>query len=404
MAEQRVLDETRFREVLGHYPTGVVVVTACDADGQPAGMTIGSFSSVSLDPPLIAYLPTRSSRTFERIRAAETFCVNILAADQEDVCRRFASGPHDFRGTAWTRSPGGAPILSGTVGWIECTPYDVSDAGDHHLVLGRVTAMAVSRPVQPLLFFQGGYGRFTPRSLVALPERDLIAGVRLAEAARNELERLAHDLRVQASALAAAGDDLVVVGATGAPGRPIDPPPGDRVPLRPPLGELHVAWQGEQAIEAWLDLIRPADPSVRAAYRRRLEVVRERGWAMAMVGARPQSEFYADLREYRSADLTPERARRVEQRIAEAAPAYEPVDLLPGRRYDVQSIVAPVFGPTGDVQLVLRICQLPAQAEATEVLGWIEALTSAAKRVSAADGVARLCRDRALDGSAAPVA
>ena len=65
---------------------------------------------------------------------------------------------------------------TGTVGWIECTPYAVNDAGDHYLVLGRVTDLAVSRPVQPLLFFQGGYGRFTPRSLVAVPERDLITG------------------------------------------------------------------------------------------------------------------------------------------------------------------------------------------------------------------------------------
>jgi len=401
MGEQSLFDDSRFRDVLGHYPSGVVVVTACDPDGEPVGMTIGSFSSVSLEPPLIAYLPERSSPPFERIRTAETFCVNILAGDQEDLCRRFASAPSDFAGVAWTRSPGGAPVLDGTVGWIECRLHDVRDAGDHHLVLGRVTDLAVSRPVQPLLYFQGGYGRFTPRSLVALPERDLIAGVRLAVAARGELEQLAHDLGAQASALAAAGGDLVVVGAAGAPDRPIDPPPGDRVPLRPPLGELHVAWQDEPTIQAWLDQIRPPDESVEAAYRHRLEVARERGWAMAMVGARPEAEFYADLREYSAADVTPERARRVEQRIAEAAPAYEPVDLVPGRRYDVQSIVAPVFGPGGDVQLVLRICRLPAQAEAAEVLGWIDALTSAARRVSTAEGFARVCLDRTREPATA---
>ncbi|WP_017934565.1 flavin reductase family protein [Nocardioides sp. Iso805N] len=389
---QLLLDDGRFREVLGHYPTGVVVITAADAAGQPIGMTIGSFSSVSLDPPLIAYLPMRSSRTFERIRTAESFCVNILAGDQEDLCRRFASGPRDFHGVAWSRSPGGAPLLEGTVGWIECTTYDISEAGDHYLVLGRITDLAVDRPVQPLLFFQGGYGRFTPKSLVALPERDLITGVRLAEAARGELEQLAHRLDAQASALAAAGGDLVVVGATGAPGRPVDPPPGARVPLRPPLGELHVAWQSQEAVHAWLDQIRPADEDLKAAYRRRLEVARARGWAMAMTGSRPEGDFYADLRAYASADLTPERARRIEARITEAAQQYEPVDLVPGQRYDVQSIVAPVFGPEGDVQLVLRVCQLPQQAEATEVLGWIEELTAAARRVSAAEGVSRIFR------------
>lgn len=386
-----MFDGMRFREVLGHYPTGVVVVTAIDATGAPVGMTIGSFSSVSLDPPLIAYLPMRSSRTFERIRGAETFCVNILAGDQEDLCRRFASGPRDFATVAWTRSPGGAPVLEGTVGWIECTTHDVSDAGDHYLVLGRVTGLQVSRPVQPLLFFQGGYGRFAPRSLVALPECDLIAGVRLAEGARDELEHLSQQLDAQASALAAAGAELVTVAATVPPDKQLAPAPGARVPLRPPLGELHVAWQDDAGIQAWLDQISPADQISRSAYQHRLDVARERGWAMALAGKHPESDLNADLRDYVAADLTPERARRIEARIAAAAHQYEPVDLVPGRRYDVHSIVAPVFGPDGDVQLVLRICQLPAGAEATEVLSWIDALTAAAKRLSFTE--ARACED-----------
>lgn len=387
---QLLPDHSRFREVLGHYPTGVVVVTAIDAAGKPVGMTIGSFSSVSLDPPLIAYLPMRTSRTFERIREAETFCVNILAADQEDLCRRFASGPRDFGGVEWSRSAGGAPILAGTVGWIECTPYDVTEAGDHYLVLGRVTDLAVCRPVQPLLFFQGGYGRFTPRSLVAVPERDLITGVRLAEAARHELESLSHRLGVQATALAAAGGDLVVVGATAAPGKPLDPPPGARVPLLPPLGELHVAWQDEAAMDAWLGRIRPADEELKASYRRRLAVARERGWAMCLAGSRPEVDLHADLRDYSSPDLTPARAREIEASIAEISHQYEPVDLVPTRTYDVQSIVAPVFGPDGDVQLVLRICHLPTGASASQVMAWIEELTAAARRISTVESINRI--------------
>lgn len=385
-----LLDHARFREVLGHYPTGVVVVTATDEAGVPVGMTIGSFSSVSLDPPLIAYLPTSTSRTFQRMRTTETFCVNILAADQEDICRRFASGPHDFRDLIGSRSPGGAPILDGTVGWIECTTHDISEAGDHYLVLGRVTDLAVSRPVQPLLFFQGGYGRFTPRSLVAVPERDLITGVRLAEAARGEMEKLTQLLGVQATALAAAGDDLVVVGATAAPGMPLDPPPGERVPLLPPLGELHVAWQDEVAIETWLSRIRHADEATTASYRRRLETARERGWAMSMAGARSEADIHADLRDYSSANLTPARAREIEAHIAEVGHQYEPVDLVPGRTYDIHSIVAPVFGPDGDVQMVLRICHLARGAQAAEVLGWIEELTAAARRISHTGAVNRI--------------
>lgn len=385
MGPQIAVDDARFREVLGHYPTGVVVVSACDESG-PTGMTIGSFSSVSLDPPLIAYLPMRTSRVFERLRNAGTFCVNILAGDQEALCRHFASGPRDFGAISWTRSAGGAPILADTVGWIECTTHAVHDAGDHYLVLGEVRDLAVTRPVPPLLFFQGGYGRFTPRSLAPLPQRDLITGVRLAEAARSELEALADTLDAHTSALAAVGGELVIVAAATparSGGRPLDPPPGDRIPLRPPLGELYVAWQDEASIDAWLDQAQPCDPALRAAYRHRLRTARERGWAMAMTGSRPEAEFYADLRAYTSADLTPERARHIEARIAEAAAAYDPVDIVAGRRYDVQSIVAPVTGPDGRVHLVLRLCQLAQQAEAAEVLSWIAALTGAAARLGA---------------------
>ncbi|WP_300679596.1 flavin reductase [Nocardioides sp.] len=383
---QTALDPGRFREVLGHYPTGVVVVTAFDDSGTPVGMTVGSFSSVSLDPPLVTYLPMRSSRTFERIRSAPVFCINILAGDQEDLCRHFASGPRDFQRLGWHVSPGGAPVLEGTVGWIECTTYDVTEAGDHYLVLGQVRALEVERPVQPLLFFQGGYGRFTPRSLIALPERDLIAGVQLAEVARCELEGLTRDLGVQASAMAEVGGQLVVVGATAAPGLPVDPPPGDRVPLRPPLGELYVAWQGPEAEEAWLAQLRPHSEELRESYRRRLALARERGWAMARACRVPEAEFYADLRAYGASDLTPERARQVEARIAEVSESYEPVEVEPGTRYDVTSLVAPVFGPEGAVELVIRICRLPAGADGLEVEGWIARLTEAAARIGRALG------------------
>ena len=77
----------QFRTILGHYPTCVVVVTALDAAGSPTGMTVGSFTSVSLDPPMIGFLPTRDSRSFRRLRGATSFCVNVLAADQEWLCQ-----------------------------------------------------------------------------------------------------------------------------------------------------------------------------------------------------------------------------------------------------------------------------------------------------------------------------
>ncbi|WP_406141645.1 flavin reductase family protein [Streptomyces sp. NBC_01089] len=153
----------KFRHVLGHYPTGVTVVTALDAERQPVGMTIGSFTSVSLQPALVAFFPARTSSTFPAIRAHGSFCVNVIGAHQEEICGAFSRpGPDRFRGLRWRPAPSGAPILDGAVAWIDCEVDRVDDAGDHHLVMGRVNGLEVEAPGRPLLFLRGGYGAFAP--------------------------------------------------------------------------------------------------------------------------------------------------------------------------------------------------------------------------------------------------
>src|ERR1700704_4437262 len=103
MSSSTGIDARHFRNVLGNYPTGVVVITAIDQAGAPAGMAVGSFTSVSLDPPLVAFLPDKSSTSFPKIRTAASFCVTVLAADQEDVCRAFATrGGDKFAGVKWS--------------------------------------------------------------------------------------------------------------------------------------------------------------------------------------------------------------------------------------------------------------------------------------------------------------
>jgi flavin reductase (DIM6/NTAB) family NADH-FMN oxidoreductase RutF len=149
-----------FRRVLGHFPTGVVIVTAID-DGAPVGMSIGSFTSVSLDPPLIAILPAKTSVSWPRIAAAGAFCVNVLHARQEALCRTFAtSGADKFAGVRWRPSPSGAPVLAGTLAWIDCSLEQVVEAGDHYIALGRVRSLDLSadQATEPLVFFRGGYG------------------------------------------------------------------------------------------------------------------------------------------------------------------------------------------------------------------------------------------------------
>jgi flavin reductase (DIM6/NTAB) family NADH-FMN oxidoreductase RutF len=158
-----MIDGSYYRQVLGNYPTGVCIVTAVGPDGQSIGMVVGSFTSLSLDPPLVAFSPSRSSASWARIAPAGHFCVNVLAADQLDLCRRFTAKSGDrFEDVAHRHTATGAPLIDNIVAWIDCTLEAVQDGGDHHIVIGRVQALGVERGERPLLFFNGQYGEFVP--------------------------------------------------------------------------------------------------------------------------------------------------------------------------------------------------------------------------------------------------
>ncbi|MFP5070535.1 flavin reductase family protein [Pseudonocardia nantongensis] len=150
------------RDTLGAFASGVVVVTAQGPDG-PLGFTCQSFSSLSLDPPLVSFSPARSSSTWPRIREIGSFCVNVLAADHEHHSAGFArSGVDKFAGVDWTSAPSGAPVLDGVGAWIDCTLWAEHDGGDHTIVAARVEALGADTDRLPLLFFRGGY-HLTPR-------------------------------------------------------------------------------------------------------------------------------------------------------------------------------------------------------------------------------------------------
>ncbi|MEE1784161.1 flavin reductase family protein [Streptomyces sp. SP17BM10] len=157
-------DSAHFRRVLGQFPTGLVVVTGMDSQ-EPVGMAVGSFTSVSLAPPMVGFLPDKSSTSWPRIRRAGSFVVNVLGENQENVCRAFAaSGGDKFSGIGWRRGPGGAPILDGITAWISCDIADVVDAGDHWFVLGAVRDLAATSGGNPLLFFRGRYAHLEEKS------------------------------------------------------------------------------------------------------------------------------------------------------------------------------------------------------------------------------------------------
>ena len=150
-----------FRRVLGHLATGVSVITGEGLDG-PVGVSCNSLTSVSLEPALVAFCAAHESTTWPRIRAAGRFCVNVLAEDQEDVCRLFAAkGVDRFGQIGWRPAPSGAPVLADALAWIDCAIDAEHDAGDHTIVVGRVIELRVGEESEgPLLFYRGGYGRF----------------------------------------------------------------------------------------------------------------------------------------------------------------------------------------------------------------------------------------------------
>jgi 3-hydroxy-9,10-secoandrosta-1,3,5(10)-triene-9,17-dione monooxygenase reductase component len=152
------VDPRVMREVLGHFASGVTVVTA-DTDTGPLGFTCQSFSSLSLDPPLVVFAPGRTSTTWPRLREIGRFCVNVLAEEQTALSQNFArSGVDKFAGVPWTRSRHGSPVLQDVVAWIDGELWAEYDGGDHTLVVARVLDLGADPSRRPLVFHRGAYG------------------------------------------------------------------------------------------------------------------------------------------------------------------------------------------------------------------------------------------------------
>ncbi len=153
-----MIDPLHFRKVLSAYPTGVCVITARDAGGGRHALVVGSFTSISLDPPLVGFFPTTTSQSWQDMRGIGRFCVNVLAAHQLEECRRFAArGADKFADLAHGESPSGQPLIDQALAWIDCAVETVHEIGDHFLVVGRVEALGRTATVDPLLFVDGQY-------------------------------------------------------------------------------------------------------------------------------------------------------------------------------------------------------------------------------------------------------
>lgn len=162
MADEDQSKQRLFRDLAGRFATGVTVVTLRN-DGEPLGMTASAFSSVSLDPQLVLVCIDRGASAYSSVEAADAFVVNILSQEQEEISSFFArTGRGEdgdaMGGYAYRDGATGSPILDGTLGWLDCRPWQRYDGGDHTIVVGEVVDFELSRPDgDPLLFFSGGY-------------------------------------------------------------------------------------------------------------------------------------------------------------------------------------------------------------------------------------------------------
>ena len=157
-------DAGRFKEAMGRFATGVTIVTALE-EGEPVGFTCQSFVSLSIDPPFVALAPSKTSTSWPRIAQAGTFCVNVLGDHQQELCQGFAvSGGDKFAGVRWRKAAtGGAPIIEGSLAWVDCHVELIHDAGDHELVIGRVLDLGLGEG-SPLLFYKSAFGTLADRS------------------------------------------------------------------------------------------------------------------------------------------------------------------------------------------------------------------------------------------------
>jgi flavin reductase (DIM6/NTAB) family NADH-FMN oxidoreductase RutF len=153
----REVNPKGMRAVLSFYPTGVAIITSLHGE-KPIGFVVGSFTSISLEPPLVGFFMATTSTSLPLVQEASFFCVNVLGANQGELSARFSSKVEDrFDGIEWRQARSGAPILREAVAWLDCSVSQILEIGDHLLVVGRVIDLRATRDVTPLVFHRGSY-------------------------------------------------------------------------------------------------------------------------------------------------------------------------------------------------------------------------------------------------------
>ncbi|MDO8317982.1 flavin reductase [Rhodoferax sp.] len=372
-----------FRRTLAHYPTGVAVVTAMGLDDSPVSMVIGTFTSVSLDPPLVGFLADRKGNSWQSIKAAGHFCVSVLGAGHEHVCRAFATrSPDRFRhATAITDS--GRPRLEDATLWVDCEIEDVLPAGDHEFVLGRVRHLGVGEEGGlPLLFLRGGYG--APRIASLQVEAPGLGPVlRMADAVRPEIEAVASEVGLECIVLAAVEGEVVMIAAAGfESARGSRTHVGSTFPLAAPLAPVFLAWASPEEQRRWLaEGARLAGADVTGLAMASLEAVRARGHEIAT--GRGVSERFRQIvlgNDERPHEAQPDEFAQVVRAVVERR---DPALTLPLEQLsDVTALMVPVRDVNDRVVLSLGIMGFTGEEDHARLQKCLRRLETAADRAT----------------------
>lgn len=364
--------------VFANYPTGVVVLTALSPDGDLTALPTQSFAVVSAAPPIVSFvLPAGSA-----LESAESICVNVLAADQERLCRRLAAAVGESLDEAgWSPAPSGAPIIDGVVSWLDCRPLAIHEAGPNRLVVAAVEDLHGSRNTMPLMHFQRGYGSFVAGTLVTSQQPESFTVGALAEAARDTIEWLARDLGAECSLIVPLRGEAVFVATANYSGATRPTRLGLRSPIVAPLGALFVDTPGAPTQEEWLAHLGDEDRDLRAAALAQLRRTRERNWSISLHGEYTPDELDDAVAAYTSPFRTSEDEHRLLEIVRRMSSRHEIEELAAGESYDILHLAVPVHDVAGTVVGALRLGDLPRRADVEEIMLWLSQLRDASRRV-----------------------
>lgn len=382
-------DPKVFREVMGHYPTGVAVVTGRSAQGEILALVVGTFASVSLDPPLVSFMPMKTSRTFQKLRSCDSLCINILGGEQQAEMLSIAQRwENKLDGIEWYPSPSGDPILKNSIAWVDTTISDVVEAGDHWIVLCAVADLQITNSVAPLLFFQGGYGSFAGSEQVSRMGHEILPAIHAAHSVSEKLKDLAESIGCEVSVFAAISDDeLATVFSALSADASREAGLASRFPMVPPIGDSYMFDKPVELRERWMNKLKNASEEVHARHLKRLEFIREHGYLLALLpeaGSQAYEQMIRATREYKKANPTPMEERSIREAIGTTRLDYDPRELEDSEIYNVGSVVLPVRDPSGEYTMTLRLAQLPAGASGADVAVWIDRAKAAAREIETA--------------------